>query len=106
MPTRYVPTSRPRSPYLLIRHKVGNYAKWKRAFDAQTAAREVNGSNGGCIFRNASNRREVVVILEWKELEQARAFAESTDLREMLALAGVSDMPDVYVLEPSERTTH
>jgi hypothetical protein len=45
------------------------------------------------------------VLLEWDDLERARLFADSDDLREAMARAGVTDRPDIWFLEDVERPT-
>ena len=92
-------------PYLLIRHKVADYAKWKRAFDAHGATRRSGGSKGGRLFRNAKNPKEVLILLRWSALRKARQFAKSTDLRRVMKRAGVRGKPDVYFLEERARST-
>lgn len=64
-------------PYILIRHKVKNYARWKPVFDEHGATREENGSWGGHLFRNADDPNEIVILLEWDSLERARKFVKS-----------------------------
>lgn len=67
--------------YLLVRHKVQDYAKWKPIFDGHAATRKANGSKGGQLFRSADNPNEVVILLEWDDVKKARQFAQSADLR-------------------------
>src|SRR5215208_511761 len=91
-------------PYLIVRHKVEDYERWKPVFDHDHGAtRKLRGSKGGWIFRNAGNPNELVIILEWDSSENARRFADAEDLREAMQRAGVADRPDVYVLEEVER---
>ncbi len=90
-------------PYLLVRHKVKDYAKWKAIFDEHGATRKAGGSKGGRLFRNAENANETVIIFEWDSLEKARRFAQSEDLKKTMQRAGVIDKPDVYFLEEVER---
>lgn len=92
-------------PYLLIRHKVEDYAKWKQAFDTHGATRKANGSKGGQLFRNANNPNETVILFEWDDLEKARKFSQSDDLRQTMQQAGVTDQPDVYFLEEAEHVS-
>jgi len=89
-------------PALLIRHRVADYAAWKPAFDAHGPTRGANGSQGGRVFRNAADPREVLVLLAWDDLERARFFARSDDLQEAMARAGVLEQPDVWFLEEAD----
>ena len=92
-------------PSLLIRHKVEDYAAWEAVFDEDAATRRANGSQGRRLFRSADDPNEVLVLLAWDDLERARLFADSDDLREPMARAGVTDRPDIWVLEDVERPT-
>jgi len=89
-------------PYLLVRHKVEDYAKWKPIFDQVGATRQASGSQGGQLFRNAHDPNELVALFEWDDIEKARQFAQSEDLRQAMQRAGVSDQPDIYFLEEVE----
>ncbi len=90
-------------PYLLVRHKVKDYAKWKPVFDKHGAVRKASGSKGGRLYRNADDSNEIVILFEWDELQKARKFAQSEDLRKAMEQAGVSDRPDIYFFEELER---
>jgi heme-degrading monooxygenase HmoA len=91
-------------PYLLVRHKVEDYDSWKPVFDHDHGAtREQWGSKGGRILRNAEDPNELVILLEWDSLENARQFAIADDLREAMQRAGVADQPDIYFLEEIEQ---
>ena len=89
-------------PYLLVRHKVADYAKWKPFFDQHGATRQASGSQGGRLLRNANDLNELVILFEWDDLEKARQFAQSNELREIMQRAGVVDQPDIYFLEEVE----
>jgi heme-degrading monooxygenase HmoA len=90
--------------YILVRHKVQDYAKWKPGFDEHATTRKANGSKGGLVFRNADDPNEVLVLLEWDDLEKARQFAQSSDLREKMQEVGVVDQPDVYFLNGTTKS--
>jgi heme-degrading monooxygenase HmoA len=89
-------------PYLIVRHKVRDYAKWKSAFDEHGATRKANGSKGGRLYRSAADPNELVVLFEWEDLDKAQQFAQSEDLRETMERAGVAGQPDLYFLEEIE----
>ncbi len=90
-------------PALLIRHTVADYAAWKPHFDAHDLTRRANGSRGGWVSRSADDPTAVVIFLEWDDLERARFFADSDDLREAMTRAGVSSSQDVWFLEEADR---
>ena len=90
-------------PYILVRHKVEDYAKWKPLFDEDGVNRKAEGSRGSQLFRNADNPNEVIVLLEWDDLGKAKQFAQSPRLREVMEQAGVADHPDIYFLDEVER---
>ncbi len=89
--------------YFLVRSKVEDYAKWKAVFDEMGTARKSLGSKGGYIFHNADDPHEVVVLLEFEDKKSARKFAQSSDLKEAMKRAGVSDKPDIYLLNEVDR---
>lgn len=84
---------------LLIRHKVADYAIWRRVFDGHGDYRRASGSRGGRLFRNVADPNETLILLEWDDLTRARLFAQSDDPREAMALAGVIDEPYLWVLD-------
>jgi quinol monooxygenase YgiN len=89
-------------PYLLVRHKVEEYAKWKTLFDEQAPTRQQGGSRGGQLFRNVNDPNELVILFAWDDVGHASQFIESEELREMMQQAGVADSPDLYFLEAVE----
>jgi heme-degrading monooxygenase HmoA len=91
-------------PYLLVHHKVEEYQRWKPVFDHDHGATSrSSGSMGGRILRNPDDPNELLILLEWDSLENARRFANADDLREAMQRAGVADQPDVYFLEEVEQ---
>jgi hypothetical protein len=90
-------------PFLLIRHKVKDFAAWKPVFEDHSATRKAAGSKGGYLLRNHDDPNEVVVLLEVEDLGKARQFAQSADLKEAMQRAGVVDRPDTYFLDEAGR---
>jgi heme-degrading monooxygenase HmoA len=92
-------------PYILVRHKVEDYAKWRPAYDEHGAARQASGCKGTHVFRNAEDHNEIVMLLEWDDLENARQLIQSEDLREAMQRSGVTDQPDIHFLDDAGRTS-
>ena len=89
--------------YLLVKHKVKDYSKWKTIFDEHAALRKASGSKGGRLFRNADDQNDTLIIFKWESIEKAKEFAQSEDLRKAMEKAGVSDKPDIFFLEEVEK---
>ena len=86
--------------YILIRQKVESYPKWRPAFNEQDADRQAAGQVGTPqVFRSGDDPWEVLVLMEWDELERARQFAASDGLKEALRNAGVMDDPTFSFLQ-------
>ncbi len=85
--------------HMLIRHKVSDFAKWKPVYDAHASARQKAGLRELHLLRNTEDSNEVILLFSVQDLNKAKAFAASDDLRQAMQKAGVSDKPDVYFLE-------
>lgn len=84
--------------YLLVRHNVADYATWKTGYDAHAPARANAGLRELHLLRSIDNENEVVVLFAAEDVEKARAFAASQDLRETMQRVGVVGKPDIYFL--------
>ena len=91
-------------PSLLIRHRVADFAAWKPVFDDFDVTLRAHGCQGGQVFRSADNPNETLILLAWDDLDRARLFALSDDLREAMMRSGVSDEPDLWFLDEIDRT--
>lgn len=85
--------------YLLVRHTVEDYATWQSVFDDHEGLRKAGGSTSARVFQSADNPNEIVTLLEWDQVDNARRFAGSEDLRRAMEEAGVVGRPDVLFLE-------
>ncbi len=90
-------------PYILIRHTVEDYDRWKSVFDDHAPLRQAAGSKGGYLFRSADNPNEVVLIMEMEDLDRARQLVGSDDLRQVVQQAGVTGPPEIRFLELADR---
>jgi heme-degrading monooxygenase HmoA len=92
--------------YVLVLHKVEDYDKWKSVYDENGAMRKAYGSKGANVFHQANDPNSLVIITEWENLEKAKGFAESEDLKTTMQKAGVSSQPEIYYLNEIERTPY
>jgi len=93
-------------PYLMVRSKVQDFAKWKALFEQHADSRKHSGSKGGFFFQNADNPNETFFLLEWDTIEHARNFAGDPGVQAVMAQAGLTDMPNVYFLEAVSKPHH
>lgn len=84
--------------YLLVRHKVSDFAEWKRGYDAHLPKRVEAGLTEKYLLRGAHDPTEVILLFAAQDVNRAKAFAESADLRETMQKVGVVDKPDIYFL--------
>jgi hypothetical protein len=85
-------------PYVLVRHKVTDFSRWKLGYDGHIGARNAAGLKEVYVLRNNENSNEVFILFETSDLKKAQEFASSADLKETMVKAGVIDKPDVYLL--------
>jgi hypothetical protein len=84
--------------YMLVRAKVRDYLEWKRGYDAHLPKRVEGGLTEKYLLRGAKDQNEVILLFEARDLNRAKTFAESADLRETMQKVGVMDKPDIYFL--------
>ncbi len=89
-------------PSLLIRLNVADHAAWELAFDDQGDARRANGSLGSRLFRNTADPNEILALLEWDDLERARLFVQSDEMREAMVQGSVVEQPQLWFLEETD----
>jgi heme-degrading monooxygenase HmoA len=89
-------------PFVLIRHKVANYAQWKRAVRAFKTFRKASGERSFYVVRSAKNPNDVEVFCEWDNAARMRKFIKSPALRKAMKEAGVVSKPEVQFFSQME----
>jgi heme-degrading monooxygenase HmoA len=85
--------------HLLIRHKVKDYAAWKKVFDGFIDTRKAGGEKTFQILHTDNDSNNLVAYFEWDSLENAKKFASSPELKDTMGKAGVVEQPEIYFLE-------
>jgi len=88
-------------PLLVVRHKVKDYAAWKKVFDGHKGAQTAAGLSNPRVYVFADNPNETVVLFDAADIGRAKAFGASPDLKAAMERSGVTDKPDVYLLNPA-----
>jgi hypothetical protein len=81
---------------LFVRHTVGDYAAWRKAYDEFDATRRGMGVTSDGVYQLEGNPNDVTIYHEFNSMDAAKAFAQSTELRETMARAGVTGTPNVW----------
>ena len=80
-----------------------DYARWKSAFDDFTAMRRAAGEKSYQICRIADDPNNIVIMNEWDNVDNLRKFMQSPELKEAMQRAGVSEQPEMHILEEIEK---
>ncbi len=82
-------------PYVMIRHKVANYAKWKRGVTAAKAMRKAAGERCLYVCRSSKNPNDLLVWCEWDTAARMKKFCKSAELRKAMKAVGVVGKPEI-----------
>ena len=63
--------------FMLVRHKVKDFATWKPVYDAHAPKRKEAGLTERQLLRGNDDPSQVVVLFEAQDLSRAQAFANS-----------------------------
>jgi len=86
---------------LFVRHKVSDYAVWRKAYDGFDAVRIKLGAKGHAVYRDVEDANDVTAWHDFDNLEAARAFASSNDLKAAMKSAGVIGAPTLWITRPT-----
>ena len=81
--------------YVMIRHRVANYAKWKRQVKAFAAFRKSSGEKCFYACRDSKQPNDVMVWCEWDSAARMKKFIKSAELRQAMEKAGVVGQPEI-----------
>ena len=79
----------------MVRHKVANYAKWKRGVLDFKKFRKESGEKSFHVCRRSENPNDLLVWCEWDTVARMKKFVKSAELRKAMKGAGVIGQPDV-----------
>jgi hypothetical protein len=85
--------------YLVVRHKVADYAKWRPVYDEDNARRRANGATGvSQVYRDVDDPNTTIAIMEWDNPENALKFANDPALADVMKKAGVIGQPSLVAI--------
>lgn len=88
---------------VIVIHRVDDFERWKRHFDAAADLRRDGGETSYEVLRVDGDPDVVVHQATWTSLAAARRFFESPEVVEIRRAAGVESPTFLYLRELSER---
>lgn len=85
--------------FLLCKHKVADYPKWRRVFDSHAEAQREAGLHLLHVLRDTADPNLVVLFFKVDDLGKAKAFTEAPGASEAADVSGVIGAPEILFLE-------
>jgi len=83
---------------VLVHHKVADYISWRSVFDEALNFRHDGGECSCRIFRKSGNPNDLTLLFEWEDIDKAKRYMSSNELREKMRQAGVVGVPEIEYL--------
>jgi len=84
---------------LFVRHQVADYDAWRKVYNDFDPTRRSMGVIGDAVYRSADDPNNVTAWHDFGSIDEARAFAGSTELKEAMGAAGGTSAPDIWFVE-------
>ncbi len=84
---------------VVVTHKVADFDKWKKAYDAADEMRKKHGITGHAVERMVKKPNTVVVYHEAEKLETLKAFLKLPELGKAMKAAGVEGKPSFMYIQ-------
>ena len=81
---------------MFIRHNVADYANWKKGYDAFDSQRNALGVTAQASYQLDTDPKDVTVTHNFANIEAAKAFAASPELKDAMQKAGVVGEPSIW----------
>ena len=80
---------------MIVKHKVTNFDKFLSSYEAHDSLRLANGIHSYVIGRAVKDPNMVLVATKVDDIDKAKAFSKSADLRQAMQKAGVAGKPSI-----------
>jgi quinol monooxygenase YgiN len=89
---------------MFVRHKVEDYARWKRGYDDADWLRKQHGITYASVHRDETDPTTIIVVHQFKDMNEAKKFVSA--LPPIMEKAGVVGRPDIWFSEDVERVSY
>ena len=80
---------------MIVKHKVADFDKFLTSYEAHDSLRLANGIHSYVIGRGVTDPNMILVATKVDDIEKAKAFGKSADLKQAMQKAGVSGKPAI-----------
>ena len=80
-------------------HIVKDFDTWKKGFDAHESMRTASGLTKMAVSRDMGNPNKVLIFLKIADLQKAKDFAASPNLKETMQKLGVTSKPEIIYVD-------
>jgi hypothetical protein len=81
---------------MFVKHKVHDYTAWRKGYDAFESTRIKLKARGHAVYRDVDDGNDVTAWHDFDNLEAAKAFANSNELKAAMKGAGVIGAPTIW----------
>lgn len=89
--------------YVMVRHKVQDYAKWKKVFDEDASLIEKAGFKKYGLYRTAEDPTDLLLFLEIDDVNKVKEFMSSDKSKERMKEGSVIGTPELVFLDRIEK---
>ncbi len=83
-------------PTLFLKHKVKSYDSWRPNYDRHLTKRAEAGLREIGVYRDAKDPNDLLIVWATDDVNQAKTFINSPDLKSKMKEAGVVSEPKVW----------
>ena len=80
-----------------VRHRVRDYAAWREVYDSFADVQRAGGVRAEAVYQSVDDPNDVTVTHDFDDVETARAFFSSPDLKDAMMRAGVEGEPTLFL---------
>ena len=84
--------------YLMCKHRVADYSKWREVFDSHAEAQRESGLHLLHLLHDTDDPNILVLFFKVDDLDKARAFVEAPSAGEGADASGVIGTPEISFL--------
>jgi hypothetical protein len=88
-------------PAFIVNHRVADFDKWLKFYEGHAPTRSAAGITGSVVCQSADDPNDVTIYFEVTDLNRARQFTQSEDLKQTMQQAGVVGPPTIQFLSTS-----